>query len=137
MGVNMVSQRSILWNTPDFQRQPICKGGILSTWSFPTKDAPRFTKTTIMNLVLCVSASFDFGRCLAHSKVSVYSCVVMALGCLANSFILSRMNASKQRRRTEILAPYGDDDTDGKVRGGGLIAWKELGDKHPDFRYTI
>jgi len=91
-------------------------GGILSTWSFPTKDAPRFTKTTIMNLVFCV---------------------VMALGFLANSFILSRMNASKQRRRAEILAPYGDDDTDGKVQGGGLIAWKELGDKHPDFRYTI
>ena len=30
------------------------QGGILSTWRFPTKEGPKFTKTTIMNLVLYV-----------------------------------------------------------------------------------
>ena len=43
------------------------------------------------------------------------------------------MNKSKQRRRNEILAPYIDD----KNADGGEKAWTELGDKHPDFRYTI
>ena len=28
------------------------QGGILGTWSFPTKDGPKFTKTMTMNLVL-------------------------------------------------------------------------------------
>ena len=43
------------------------------------------------------------------------------------------MNESKQRRRNEILEPYTDD----KNSDGGTMAWTELGDKHPDFRYTI
>ena len=28
------------------------QGGILSTWSFPTKEGPKFRKTTIINLIL-------------------------------------------------------------------------------------
>jgi hypothetical protein len=43
------------------------------------------------------------------------------------------MNKSKQRRRNEILAPYVDE----KNPDGGVTAWMELGDKHPDFRYAI
>ena len=35
-----------------FDLFPIFQGGILSTWSFPTNEGPRFTKTTIMNLIL-------------------------------------------------------------------------------------
>lgn len=31
---------------------PIFQGGVLGTWSFPTKDGPKFTKTITMNLVL-------------------------------------------------------------------------------------
>jgi hypothetical protein len=34
----------------------IFQGGILSTWSFPTKDGPKFRNTTIMNLMLYVTA---------------------------------------------------------------------------------
>jgi hypothetical protein len=43
------------------------------------------------------------------------------------------MNASKQRQRNEILAPFVDKNNS----DGGVKAWMELGDKHPDFRYTI
>lgn len=28
------------------------QGGILSTWSFPTREGPKFRRTTVMNLVL-------------------------------------------------------------------------------------
>jgi hypothetical protein len=28
------------------------QGGILSTWSFPTNEGPKFRKTTVMNLIL-------------------------------------------------------------------------------------
>ena len=34
------------------------QGGILSTWSYPTKDGPKFHKTTIMNLLLYVNSLF-------------------------------------------------------------------------------
>jgi len=87
-------------------------GGILSTWSFPTKEGPHFRKTTIMNLVFANS---------------------IFLGAVSCAILLTHMNASKQRRRNEILAPYVDD----KNPDGGVRAWMELGDKHPDFRYTI
>jgi hypothetical protein len=32
----------------------IFQGGILSIWSFPTKEGPKYKKTTIMNLILYV-----------------------------------------------------------------------------------
>lgn len=87
-------------------------GGILSTWSFPTKEAPHFRRATIMNLVFCLS---------------------IILFTIINAVLLTHMNESKQRRRNEILEPYIDD----KSADGGALAWTELGDKHPDFRYTI
>jgi hypothetical protein len=87
-------------------------GGILSTWSFPTGEGPRFTKTTIMNLVFCI---------------------IIVLGSIANAILLTHMNTTKLRRRHEILAPYVDD----KNLDGAVDAWMELGDRHPDFRYTI
>jgi hypothetical protein len=57
----------------------------------------------------------------------------MLIGSAANSLYLSRMNAQKQRDRAKLLEPY-------KVtqeEDGGIQAWIELGDKHPDFKYTI
>jgi hypothetical protein len=59
------------------------------------------------------------------------SSIITVLAALANGILLARMNTSKQQRRNEILAPYVDDKNDGEVR-----TWMELGDKHPDFRYT-
>ncbi|KAF7985053.1 hypothetical protein HWV62_8899 [Athelia sp. TMB] len=85
-------------------------GGILSTWSFPSKEAPRYTKTTIMNLTL--------------------SAVVVVVS-LANMLILDRKNKQKIQKRADVLAPYGDDAQSNEK------AWKELGDQHPDFRYTL
>jgi len=86
-------------------------GGILSTWRFPTKDGPRFTKTTIMDLTFAV--------------------LVVTLPAL-NVAVLRYMNQQKRQRRAEILAPYVTE----KEPDGGLRAWMELGDKHPDFVYS-
>ncbi|KAF9447487.1 MFS general substrate transporter [Macrolepiota fuliginosa MF-IS2] len=86
-------------------------GGILSTWCFPTKEGPRFTKTTIMNLTFSTLA------------------IVLVF---INFAILHYKNQRKRRLRTELLAPY----TDEKESDGGLKAWMELGDKHPDFVYS-
>lgn len=57
----------------------------------------------------------------------------MVLGSLVNVAYLSWKNKSKTRigRREEVLEKY-DKDED-----GGLRAWMELGDEHPDFRYTL
>jgi hypothetical protein len=57
----------------------------------------------------------------------------MALFSLTNAILLTRMNACKRQRRSEILAPYIDE----KNLDGGVMAWIELGDRHPDFRYAI
>jgi hypothetical protein len=61
------------------------------------------------------------------------SSIVVVLGSLTNAILLTHMNKSKEQRRTEILARYADD----KSVDGGMRAWMELGDQHPDFRYTI
>ncbi|KAF8159942.1 MFS general substrate transporter [Crassisporium funariophilum] len=89
-------------------------GGILSTWSYPTKDGPRFRNTTIMNLIFSI---------------------LVVVGSLVNMMYLSRRNKSKQRpgQREKLLEKY----TDEKGGDGGLKAWLELGDRHPDFRYTL
>jgi len=87
-------------------------GGILSTWRFPTKEGPRFTKTTIMDLT--------------------FSVLVVILPAL-NVAVLHYKNQRKRRLRAEILAPYVTE----KEPDGGLRAWMELGDKHPDFIYTF
>ncbi|KIM38325.1 hypothetical protein M413DRAFT_30171 [Hebeloma cylindrosporum] len=87
-------------------------GGILSTWSFPSKEGPKYRKTTIMNLIFTI-------------------CI--ALGSLLNVAYLSWKNKSKARlgRREELLEKYkADEDSD-------LKAWMELGDEHPDFWYTL
>ena len=36
----------------DLNRIILAQGGILSTWRFPTREGPKYRKTTIMNLVL-------------------------------------------------------------------------------------
>jgi len=92
-------------------------GGILSIWSFPTNEGPKFRKTTVMNLV--------------------FSILVIVIS-LVNVAYLSSRNKIKKRpeNRAKLLVKYmvankqGEDD-------GGLRAWTELGDRHPDFVYTL
>ncbi|PPQ69365.1 hypothetical protein CVT26_002520 [Gymnopilus dilepis] len=90
-------------------------GGILSTWRYPTKEGPRFRNTTIMNLTFTV-------------VVVVFS--------LLNMAYLSRRNKQKDLpgRREETLRKYEEHPEGDK---DGLKAWVDLGDKHPDFRYTL
>ncbi|KAF8185966.1 MFS general substrate transporter [Pholiota molesta] len=90
-------------------------GGILSTWRFPTKEGPKFRKTTIMNLT--------------------FSCIVV-VGSLLNLLYLKRKNKEKAQPgyREKVLAKY---VTDEKETDGGLQAWMELGDRHPDFVYAL
>ncbi|KAF9451878.1 MFS general substrate transporter [Macrolepiota fuliginosa MF-IS2] len=88
-------------------------GGILSTWRFPTKEGPRFTKTTIMDLT--------------------FSVLVIVL-VFVNAAVLHHKSQKKRRLRTKLLAPYVHDDE--KESDGGLKAWIELGDRHPDFVYS-
>jgi len=90
-------------------------GGITSTWLFPTKDAPNYTRTTIINLT--------------------FSILIM-VGAGINALLLHHMNEQKAQRRDQILAPYGIDSDDEKG-SGATRAWVELGDRHPDFKYTL
>ncbi|KAF8883333.1 MFS general substrate transporter [Gymnopilus junonius] len=90
-------------------------GGILSTWRYPTKEGPRFRNTTIMNLTFTIIV------------------VVFSLG---NMAYLSWRNKAKSLpgRREEILRKY-EEEQDGDE--DGLKAWMDLGDQHPDFKYTL
>ncbi|KAF8963255.1 MFS general substrate transporter [Flammula alnicola] len=87
-------------------------GGILSTWRYPSKEGPRFRKTTIMNLVF--------------SLVSILLAIL-------NALVLNYLSKRKQRSRKQILAPYATEEEP----EGGVRAWVELGDRHPDFHYVI
>jgi sugar phosphate permease len=87
-------------------------GGILSTWLFPTKEGPRFRKTTILDIS--------------------FQAFIVALA-VTNVAVLHFKNKRKQQNRDKILAPYMDEkDPDAPLR-----AWMELGDKHPDFVYSF
>ncbi|KAF9026961.1 MFS general substrate transporter [Hymenopellis radicata] len=88
-------------------------GGITSTWLYPTKEGPRFTKTTILNLV--------------------FSSLII-VGAIINGLYLSYQNKKKYRNRAQLLAPYVDAES---KEDATLKAWMELGDRHPDFIYTI
>ncbi|KAF9479974.1 MFS general substrate transporter [Pholiota conissans] len=87
-------------------------GGILSTWRYPTKEGPRFRKTTIMNLV------FQLGIILLS---------------LINAAYLHYQNKQKKQNRAKLLAPYDNS----KETDGGVQAWVDLGDRHPDFHYIL
>ncbi|PPR06287.1 hypothetical protein CVT24_001093 [Panaeolus cyanescens] len=89
-------------------------GAILSTWRFPTKEGPRFTKTTITTLVFALATG---------------------LVAIINMIYLNRQNQLKIKRREELLAPYADDNE--KAGYDQKKAWIELGDRHPDFKYIL
>ncbi|KAF9564921.1 MFS general substrate transporter [Agrocybe pediades] len=91
-------------------------GGILSTWRYPTKEGPRFRKTTIMNLTFAI-------------------CVVV--GCLLNMAYLSWRNKQKANpaHREKVLERHGGDEKDDEKNH--LDTWVDLGDRHPDFKYTL
>ncbi|KAF9038140.1 MFS general substrate transporter [Panaeolus papilionaceus] len=89
-------------------------GTILSTWRFPTKEGPRFTKTTIMTLSFAI---------------------VTGVLAVVNMIYLNRQNKLKVSKREELLAPYRKDDE--KNGYDEAKAWIELGDRHPDFKYIL
>ena len=68
------------------------------------------------------------------------SSILVVVGCLVNMAYLSWRNKVKKRpeERAKLLDKYNlkgnDNDDDDK---GGLDAWVELGDRHPDFVYTL
>ena len=107
------------------------QGGILSTWRYPSKEGPKFRKTTIMNLILYVCIlSF------IHTFVSLmilstfYSTIAIISLAIINALMLSYANKRKKEKRSEILAPF---STEKEPDGDALTA----GDRHPDFRYVI
>jgi len=63
----------------------------------------------------------------------VLSSVLSIVLAILNALVLRYMTKRKQRNRTEILAPYATE----KEPDGGVRAWVELGDRHPDFKYVI
>jgi len=92
-------------------------GGVLGTWSFPTKDGPKFTKAMTRNLVFSI---------------------LIVVGCLVNVAYFSWRNKVKKRPgvRAKLLEKYVIADKEGEG-DGELKAWTELGDRHPDFVYTL
>ncbi|KAH9474630.1 putative transporter [Psilocybe cubensis] len=83
-------------------------GGIMSTWRYPSHEGPRYQKTTIMNLT--------------------FSLMMITLT-IVNALHLIWLNRQKRLRRTDMLAPYATKEEP----DGGIRAWVELGDRHPDF----
>jgi len=62
-----------------------------------------------------------------------YSTISMISLAIINAIMLTYANKRKKEKRAEILAPFSTE----KEPDGGVAAWIELGDRHPDFRYVI
>jgi len=93
-------------------------GGILSIWSYPTSEGPNFRKATVMNLI--------------------FSILIVVISFVAVAY-LSLRNKIKKRpgERAKLLEKYLVTDKQGEDDDGNLRAWIELGDRHPDFVYTL
>ncbi|KAF8815171.1 MFS general substrate transporter [Phlegmacium glaucopus] len=91
-------------------------GGILSTWIYPSKEGPKYRKATTTNLVFSI---------------------LIIVGCLLNMAYLSWRNKVKKRPgvRAKLLEKYSAGDKEGD--DGSLEAWMDLGDRYPDFVYTL
>ncbi|KAI8458816.1 major facilitator superfamily domain-containing protein, partial [Phakopsora pachyrhizi] len=89
-------------------------GGILSTWLFPRSDSPRYHTGTIVNLI------FSIG-------------IIVFVA--ANRTWLMACNNQKSKCREKLLFEYESDQTKSSTEKSDQ-AWKELGDKHPDFVYA-
>lgn len=83
-------------------------GGIIATWIYPTTDAPRYLNATRVNLSLI--------------------CLEMATALLL-LLLLSRLNKRKVERREQLLAGVEHLSMEEQM--------EELGDHHPDFKYTL
>ena len=82
-----------------------------------------------------MSYNYFFGS-LCFTNPVWASSILVVVGCLSNVVYLSWRNKVKKRpeARAKMLAHYasekaGDD--------GGLSAWMDLGDRHPDFVYAL
>lgn len=83
-------------------------GGIVSTWMYPNSTAPKYKLAAIFNLTL--------------------NCV-MLVGIAVNILLLRWRNRAKIEKREEILA--GLEELNDKEQ------YEVLGDRHPDFNYTL
>ena len=68
----------------------------------------------------------------------VCSSIILIVGSLINMAYLSWRNKVKKRPgvREKMLQKYATSEK-GIDDDGGLSAWMELGDRHPDFVYTL
>ena len=103
---------------------------------FPSKDAPRFRKATILDISLFV-ISLSISLFITDLTFLHQSSVGILVFSMLNVLCLYYATRQKQTRRTELLAPYVKNEDPDAPLDGGDKAWTELGDKHPDFRYAI
>lgn len=73
-----------------------------------------------------------------YNLLLVGSSVILVVGPYINIAYLSWRNRIKKRpeERARLLEKYTAGDKEGGS-DGGLRAWMELGDQHPDFVYTL
>lgn len=81
-------------------------------------------------MLLLVGEGYELIPCNAIRSAALI--IVFSIG---NALYLMWAQRTKERRRAELLAPYLVDPN--VPSDGGEKAWVELGDRHPDFRYTL
>ena len=83
---------------------------------------------------------FFFSYLFVRSNPLVWiSSILVVVGSLVNMAYLSWRNKVKKRpeERAKLLERYVTSDKHSDNDDGGLDAWMELGDRHPDFVYTL
>ncbi|OAV87184.1 hypothetical protein PTTG_00653 [Puccinia triticina 1-1 BBBD Race 1] len=92
-------------------------GGILSTWIFPQSEKPGYRTGTLIGLSFCAG------------MIATVSC---------NLIWLKSANRSKVAEREKLLKDYPNHDqcSHPDNKRACRQAWTDLGDRHPDFKYT-
>lgn len=83
-----------------------------------------------MNLALSVYSLLILCRSPTDAPFSQLSMILLAL---INAAYLHYQNEKKKKTRAKLLVNY-DTSTHSD---GGVKAWVDLGDRHPDFKYML
>ena len=118
----------------------------LSGWYFEYLELPIQGRTEIPQNNNCESRvvrdsyCFTESVCLYVTNPILSSCIFVAVGSFINMAYLSWRNKVKKRPgvRTKLLQMYAVDEKEiASADDGGMSTWIELGDRHPDFVYTL
>lgn len=109
-------------------------GGLAEVWFFALAHKPRFALPTLLSI------AFSAGIFLCSVLNIMWLTYAQRMKATKRDDMLARFTSSEEEAELEGHASEDAYDTTSGTAGARLraaLAWDELGDKHPDFKYSF